>query len=661
MSDAFETWITGQDPKVNSGSGDQYNFTLLKDLGLKARKSGPRLIAEDDLGHELEGFVYPEGLGYARRLLQARHTVVLTGPPGAGKRTAALKLLHELRGSGGVCRELLDQTTEDSAQPALDPVDVDQHDRLLLDLSDGDEIWQSRVLDELSGFRHQVLEHDAYLVVVLPVAGTSHRLRNDARSLTAELHRPSGTAVFRARLRVRDVLASDEEMRAGELTDYLEAARATEHVVRLADLIELAKRRQPNQDFAAWLTSALASVADHSEKVADVVAESRTASRRALLLALAYFHGTRADAVHSATRALLRMVGQREEEGVTPLEHRDLKEQLRTADATLDARRHVSFVTDGYDVAVREHFWDFLPHLRPRLRDWVDAGIELPMLSKEEQAAVAERLAEQYVRTSKSDELFRLVEQWTSARRRGLRQATAILRLGLDHPAHRRAVWAAIYNWSRRENLGKELTVILVGVCSEVLAERHPDRALVRLHHLARHEREAAPGAATSALIALAHSENRLYRRLLQRLVTGLANDNWRAADTRLFLMLADPRLLIDTTRRSRPLLSDTVVREQVTAGWGYVLAHGQVSFAETRLRDWLDTALDQHRHRDALLGTMVDACDGRAGPLGGLLLLTLRWSTDGTGTLPERRRIANLLRRRIDTAQGIAFAPSRG
>lgn len=82
--------------------GGTYNVNnVIIEALLKAPPKTPRLVARDQLTRLRQQFARPRGINAAYDVLEAEHTVFLTGEPGSGRSSAAKVLLCELpRGRG---------------------------------------------------------------------------------------------------------------------------------------------------------------------------------------------------------------------------------------------------------------------------------------------------------------------------------------------------------------------------------------------------------------------------------------------------------------------------------------------------------------------------------------------------------------------------------
>ncbi|MFG1876193.1 hypothetical protein ACGFIV_15285 [Sphaerisporangium sp. NPDC049003] len=618
----------------------------------------PRAIADDQLLWLWRCFVHPAGFGRARTVLAEHGTVLMDGVPGSGRNTAAWMLLYELRSGTQAIRELLPED-EDSPR-RLDTDRVGDGDLLLLDLSEIREQLWTDIQDELSSLRKAVLEHGARLVVVLPWHRIE-RVRTDLDRYRVEIGRPQGLEVVRRYLRVEGVPGAQIASQPKALSAFLDTNPSIRQIADFAGLIVGARTTsQGKGEFTEWCKSAGDAQTGLGTEVAHEVAVLREGPQRALLLATAMLQGSRAESIHRAGVSLLRAVKHPPEQH-SLLEGADLAERFTKIKAEPDGSGRVRFTQFGYDAAVRAHFWKHMPELRDHLNVWVADAVDTAALDVRDRDTLVERFVEQCLRDGYPDMVSSSVSQWTrepttNAR---LQAAAKALEAGLSHKDLGRFFRRQIYTWSQMR-LPDRFGQVLVVLCFEVMAVRHPDEAVVRLHHLARRERGAPH--AREALVRLIGDTPRLHRLMLDRLVyafTGSTGREWQA-DVDLFLHVADPAPFTDVGTRGHAPIAEPVVRGQLIAGWNVVFQRRQHETWSRQVRKWLLTAADDERHRDLLLDVLVGGGGERTDVLSRLYVLARDVSHLMSGTPDERRRralLVDVLRQKINTVLGIFAA----
>jgi hypothetical protein len=638
--EALGSYINEAHGSVHSGDGPQYNNYYLQ-AGARLREQATRRtrsVAKEDRDHLDARFVSPPGLQRARNRLRESHTVLLDGVPGGGRRAAALMLLHELPDGRGSLHELPD-TVDDADTPLLDLDDIGDDDRILLDLSEADAHRFLAVQSALSDFRSGLLARNAHLAVVLPHQ-LDYLMSDQLKRLVVELGRPPAHRVLVRHLRCTGITPEPGDLDGPALTSYLTRAPLRD-VAGLAHRIS--RRRDdspPDRGLPHWLAASLAEQHDQTARVAADLSISQDGRRRALLLSLAMFHGAAPGVVLHTTNALLRAVSHPPD--TTPrLDRTDLYADLAGVGAEVHPDGLVRFGIPGYDRAVREHFWTFLPDLHQKLRTWFRDSLADPSVPAEVRVAAVARYSAECLRTARPEDLTWLAEQWTSPRApaRLIEDASQALARGLESEPHGRFFRQRIYEWCTSPDTGRALQQVLVLVCSRTMPGSHPDQALVRLHHLARRTRGQVAADAQAALLHLGRSEPRLYRTLLDRLAAGVGHTHG-LRDLALFLELADPRRL----------LGHPAVRASLATCWAEALRLGPDSW-EPSARRWLDAAVDL-RARTAVLRVLAAACATDIRGSGHLYRVARGWLLTAPGAA-HADTVSQLLLE-IDAAQGI-------
>lgn len=662
MSADAESFVFASSGPVNTGTGHQFNgltfiINTLQQLVRVGRD--PRAVAREHLLLLHRRFIEPRHFGRAAELLKANGSVLLTGAPGSGRRSAAQMLLYRLPGAEVQIRELLpDADPEDpSGKPVLDASAVDSGQRLLLDLSTSDETYCAVVLEQVPPYRNEVRDRGAHLVVALP-RSHKHYLGSEFGSSVVEILRPKGREVFQRYLRSDGIQPTSAQLDGGELTAQLDSA-PMQHIANLARLVQRLKESEPRQEFPHWLSKALEALTEYSDEIAKQMTNLRSGRQRALLLTTAMFSGAQADAVFEATSTLRKAV-QHPEDDRPRLEREDLAAQLTEIGAKADDAGRVRFTLLDYDRAVRTHFWTYRPDERELFRKWVGTALGHGMLSSEDRDKVVTRFAEQALRTGRPDDLVILVECWL--RRTDVRgpshllpQAAKAVVRGLGNERHGLFFRRQLYTWSRDPRLSSDLAQVVVQVCSEVLALTHPEQAVVRLHHIVRRHSGVADVMARDALLNLVNHDHRRYRQLLERVTSSPKASDYEAADLALFLDLADPGRLTDSQRRTQPLIADQAVRGQLVTGWNAVLSEPSSLRCTDRVGTWL--ACEDDRDRELLLEVLVEAGGGRGDLLSRLYVIARDWAHAPDDGQAKRIKVADRLNNKIDSALGFDFA----
>lgn len=644
--------VTGHDNWTHTGSGHQIStdLVILADGFGRQRRKQPRLLSHSAEQREYlrKRFVPPPRFDEAAEQLAKCGTVFLAGPPGSGRKSAAMMLLWEHSpDQEASCRRL---TLDGDDELPLDPESVQNNELLIFDMSGkDDEDRFTLVRSRWNTFRASVERNSAALVVVLP-PDWDHPLFEEFAHPRVDIGRPDGAAVLGSHLAHAGV--SVEEGALSPLSPYVASATMRD-IERLAQRIMEAKRERPRDGLASWVARAQEAVTQYGAKVADHVRGCDPASR-ALLLAAAMLDGAHADAAHAARERLLARLAFPDDERHV-LEREGLDEALRGVGVEIDTSRRVRFPLLRYSEAVRDHFWTNYPELRESLRDWMDDCMGISTLTDDDRDRLVERFARQACRVGRVSDLCALADRWSGGRGRERRPAmpwaASALAYALRYGGGARAVRRKIYEWARDHQQDVGLARVLVTVCANVLADGYPEQALVRLRLLAAHESYEVASAARAAVRDLA-GHTPFYRRFLWRMTVWL--DRARPADAALFLTVTRPEQLVSDGTGSRSLIGNTDVRRQLVACWRTVFTIDDSLWREP-VCEWFG-ASHPAAGGDRLLDVLVEAAGARLPVLATLHVLARDWSH--RSSVPEQRRqrheIFRALSFRMDRAQGL-------
>ncbi|SEG85457.1 hypothetical protein SAMN05216223_11669 [Actinacidiphila yanglinensis] len=663
MTDTAGVRVESTGGTTHAGTGNLYNNNYIF-MGPRPDDSGGhgrrRRVAEDQAIWRRRVLVAPHNMGQARRLLADTGTVILDGAPGTGRTCTAHVLLREHRQDTGVLHEL---QPEENELPLHDPDLVGSGDQLLLDLSRADNAQWERACRDLPALRKTVHDRHAHLVVVMP-----HRLPldSDLQHYRVVLTAPDALSVLRRHLRVHGLPPSDYMQPHGAVTEFLQG-RPMREIAAFADLIRRAREADPDKNFTHWCDKAVTARGDLRRKAANKAAGLRQAPQRALLVTAAMLHGAHADLIYRAVQILLEITGSPPEQ-LPLLEHKDLAERFHEIGAESDARGRVRFSDLDDDQAVRTHFWDHVPGLRPHLDTWTLQLVNLSdrHMTEEVRSDLVARLAAQYLRTGRNLDLVFLAENWAAspATRLSRQAAVQALACGLNDAGQGARFRQLIYHWCAERRPRGDFTHVLIEVCAEVIAATHPDQALIRLHHLARRERSSAR--ALQALDELVASSRPLRRLLLHR----LARSEPTLPDLAIFLQISDPEPLTQPGATT-PLVHETGVRLSLTACWHAVLGTLPRTQWHPHAERWLHhVAREEQNSGEVLLDVLVGAaqrCQGRSGSVFAALYASARDAERSADGQPQRSAATTeLLLSKIRAAQGLgptisATASARG
>lgn len=598
---------------THTGSGDQHNYdirmTLIDQARYRRVRSG--LWSKAQLDWIEVRFVRPLGFDDASQTLDERNAVILNGPRGSGKRTAAMMLLNkatERRGRGRRFRELFpataDRDREDVAWNAADAVEPDE--RLLLDLDSLSEDEHALVNKGLMEFRGVVEDRKAFLVII---AHSEYALTEGIGGIGRAIRPPAAVDVLARHLEADGITGPVGALEANSAWLGNLAAWPMSEVARLAELTIAARGNSPFAGEAAWLESAFQALTDDGSAIAERVSALQEAPQRALLLAAALLSGMTADVAADAAADLLKIL---KYPATSPaaLDSPDLIERLDEVGARIDAERKVRFDQLAQDTAALVYYWDAFPGLRSHLAEWVDCVVRHKALTPGERDELVRRFATQSLRTDRSQDLETLITAWTesgaaSQKSKLFQHAATLLDTGLTSKSHGSYFRRWIYDRSTQDSpIRLDFATVLIEACMGQLAESHPDQALVRLHHLARRKGEVGE-LGRDALADFVTEDERRLRRLLSRIAA--PNGTPHPADAAVFLRVADARRLAAPTPRSRALISSARVAENLAAGWRLVLSLRPSQDARARLGDWFQAAALGREHA-RFLQVLADA-----------------------------------------------------
>ncbi|GAB1515513.1 hypothetical protein [Actinophytocola sp. KF-1] len=586
----------------------------------------PRLVPEDILNNLAERFEMPPGYGDLVRRLRYPGTVVVSGAPGCGRRSAALMVLKESGEGATRFRELPDDDVGDRL--ILDASVIEPGERLLLDLTTE---WKGNPQD-LRAYRAAVAEHEAYLAIVLPPE--RHQMAAELGIEAVFIERPDGAAVFRKHLSALGIEVAPHELNDEALRGHL----ARDPMRDIAALAERVRRARNHLDgrggWSAWLAAAL-KTDTYVKDVAQYVRAHPDGRERALLLAAALFEHAAPEVVASAATTFLEIVKYPPHDSHR-LDLPDLAEALDNVHATIDGRQ-VRFASVAYADAVRTHFWRTFPDLRGKLRHWLDRSVRSAAVPIADRSLAVLRYTDQCLRVGHPEDLQRLVEQWAarspSTPDKLLDIAGAALTRGLLDERYGRWFRRRVYNWVLDHRLLPSLATLLIGLCEEVIAPAQPGQALVRLRHLTRHTTPGVVADARSALARLCR-DGRFARRMLTRVHDDLVGDHRRDVDFALFTDVADP-VRLTGAQPGYPRVGERVVSEMLVDGWAAWLAMRPYQDVAAAVTPWLAAHADEPG-RDALLDILAAATRGLSPRCAVLYVISRDWVATAT---PDQRR----------------------
>jgi hypothetical protein len=152
-------------PMMAGDHNTQHNLNIIA-AGLKRLQ--PLRQPIDHLRWLAERFVPPPGFAEAQAAIRVLRTVILDGPPGAGRGATAQMLVFNSGSGKGELHELDPQKPDEESRFYIDPDLIGHEDGMWVDLSDaGQQLW-SQIQRELPVLHRRVQERKARLVVIQP-------------------------------------------------------------------------------------------------------------------------------------------------------------------------------------------------------------------------------------------------------------------------------------------------------------------------------------------------------------------------------------------------------------------------------------------------------------------------------------------------------------
>ncbi|MCE7081822.1 hypothetical protein [Streptomyces sp. ST2-7A] len=568
------------------------------------------------------------------------NVLVLVGRPGTGRRTAALRVLHDT----GLPYERIRELIPDWDRPRVGRLPHRPGHGFLLDLGHEEELPEE-FCRGLAGYRDRAVEAGTFLILLVTPSVRAPELPESLPRLSHAL--PPARRVAEAHLRH---LGSDRSdwLAHHAITGLLGRGSTPGDAVRLARIIVRAPEHRAKdeivEEYRHWTP--------HLEAWFEEHAETGDLRERALLIAAALLEGAPAGVVLDAADRLFEAVGGELPPGGA-LAGRDLSARILTIDAERDERDDTLSLAGrrpGLPEAVLAHVWRQRPGLRETLLDWA-AAVTLP---DGPATAHTGRVAEALTRLADGpagEAVSGVVEKWIlDGRTEHRRLAVEVLENLAIAPGPGAAVRRRLRTWCERGSVGDEMARVISAVCAGALGRRYPRVALTRLRLLlSRTDGEGADAVAAALRTLAADPRHReaIFAEMVGRAESGDPKVGVEGA--RVFLELVDPTAEAvgaagEGDGRFPP--SPLLIR-----GWRAAWRHAETA---ERTRETLQIWLDSPRLPDDLAVEVVaGVIEGRLNESGVAALLV----GPNRGEGPGHRRRTDLLRR-LRLAPGTAEAP---
>ncbi|MFD7160975.1 hypothetical protein ACFV9C_40770 [Kribbella sp. NPDC059898] len=634
LSGDVGTVLTDAHGNVNSGSGLQMNFHVLgrpaplrvrPTLGVKGIFGGVEFL------HRV--FVRPPGFHKLQeRLNQPGSTVILTGPPGCGRRTAAQMLLCPSADDARSLRLL--SSADLVGDERLSAEDVSEVDRLMLDVSDLDLESFAACQVELVNCAAIVNQQRASLVVLVP--DQSHRLlHDDLQSLRERIGYPDRWQVLDSHLNKEYRLPLKRSSISSEIHAFLDQLPLRD-VARVAKYLD--ETRSQGLGTEAWVSGALTGLEDHEKAIATLLDRLQSVEDRTLLLTAAMLEASSLESVYFAEGRLQAALGYELSSEPHRLAQPGIADRVRAVGDELQVSEGtVRFSRPAFGTALLDHFWDGYPDLRRQFAQWVSTSYAWADTDAQDRAAVAQRFAAQTVRTLQLSELYGLVESWADAgrdeqRRLAVGMMTQVLLDDRSGPLARQQ----LYNWAYSPKLSSSLGQIVIQLCRHVVAASHLKQALIRLRWLADHS--AIREAACVAIVGLCNEDRAL------ELFAHVLIDRDRFDRELCRRVLAPERL--SARPGQRPALIVPRLRRSVVVAWRRAVERWPT---DEWCLDWLNqhalvTAAGDLPVASALRAVLIDICDRNIARLAQVYTANQQWHRRVDSSTPATLQAASAI-----------------
>lgn len=318
---------------------------------------------------------------------------------------------------------------------------------------------------------------------------------------------------------------------------------------------------------------------------------------RALLVAAALLEDVPVGVVLEAADQLFTEVG-----GVLPpggpLAGSDLKQRLRSIEASIVDGEHISLDTDrhGLSEAVLTHVWQQRPQLRGVLLKWAS------QISAPNGTAVRhlQRIADCLVRLSLlpgGSTVRTVATTWIDTGRSAHRQlAIDVLEKMALHPDTGAGVRKLLYSWAQQKTASEEVLTAVAEICAGRLGREYPRVALIRLRVLASRADGLAREAVADAVRSLAGAPQQrvlVLSEIVQWAESGDSTTARAGAETFLALtdITSDTLLPLPAGQEPADDAADSPPGDLFVRGWRATLREPSTSeAAHAQLAAWLDT-----------------------------------------------------------------------
>jgi len=572
--------------------GDQITYNYYRDVlaALALDANAMRRVRDS--------YVKTPEFDIARAVLENESAVVLSGPPGCGRRTTGIVLLADL----GITPKTV----------MLDPEGFDRQLEVapghgyLLNLDEDHDQLTAKAGAWIHDLGVRLRAINSRLIVRAREQSLRALGLNEGALRAIRVTPPPAAAVFWSHLAsMTSGPVADAWAQHQRVVSTLATATPSDGV-RLARIVaETAAVTVPEEQRVDQVMAEYSNWAAELAEWFQQTAQQDGGYARALLLASAALEGAPAATVFVAADRLATLVGLSREPGGA-LVGPDVRELVGRINAELHDRS-IRFPRPAYGQSVLDHVWEERPHLQSALREWL-TGIPSP--HDEGSGRAAQALTGLAIRQREASLVCAAAEQWARnpASRRELAVGT-LTEASLSEQIGR-DVRRQLYEWARSAGAAESTHLAVAAVCVGQLARAYPQIALTRLRHLAVRQNTIVQESVFEGMAGLVQD------RTLRRSVLSEVHD-WvggqeprRSAGLRAFLRLARPEENSEIT-----ILSGTDERDwDLLAGlWrGALRDHtpdGVAKAAGAVASGWLEAAVQKQALRESVLEVLARTC----------------------------------------------------
>ncbi|WEH41959.1 hypothetical protein [Streptomyces sp. AM 2-1-1] len=583
----------------------------------------PVPITDSDAAYKAsqeDRFVPPRNPGQwvaASELLEKYGIVVLCAAPGAGRRTAAVRLLRTATNPPSALFDL----DPEWSKPSVRPLPEETATGYILDLSDLPEQPDDRLGTDLVGHGEGLRKKKSFIVILATPTDWYGHWAEPTLPFTVRLESPDARALVAAELRAHhrgDRVAWLEEKAFADIWKANPSARAA---WRLADRLILASGPERLQaivnEFGDWHTEIEDLLSHDRAKVSD----AQLLSTRVTVWAGALLHGGLRRSVIKAADGLLSQLGIGRD-AANVLVDATTSSRLSAAKIVRDGDRAFHDKNmEGLSAAILRHLWDEFPTQRELLRTWA-IGIAADRAIPEEDARqVTSALLKLAVHRHDRAILDGLASDLCGPRRA---LAVEVLTEAAGDAEFGRYVRDRLRQWMDTRAPSDNKVDLVIEICTGSWGISQPALALTRLGKAAGHK-DYGSEAVVQAFQQLTLRRPEHVRKAVDQWLSDAESEQTdeavRRQTLRAFLALVSSDEGTDLVLNG---VATPETRLRLVRAWQNLLStDAAVKAVERQLSRWQERFQDDHERRQPVLDLLADifAPPSRRSGLDGLMV----------------------------------------